>query len=169
MKRSVHRGTNAFWAKIGCRAILTLFWSPEVEVILFFGDFWSFQNLYSKISDFDLLIVSFAWNHMEAIDIDNIGFLEPFLPLWEHFWNWVSATQLGPRSDTSSYAEKLQFLGRGTNFWWPLFIKNNHRIILLVLYSCITIFILFNVFLGESNSFWDHNIPNAGNVQRLLC
>ena len=22
-----------------------------------------------------------------AIDIDNIGCLEPFLPIWEHFWN----------------------------------------------------------------------------------
>ena len=37
-----------------------------------------------------------------AIDIDNIGCLEPFLPLWEHFWNRVSvelncASDLTPR------------------------------------------------------------------------
>ena len=27
---------------------------------------------------------------LSAIDIDNIGCLEPFLPPWEHFWNRVS-------------------------------------------------------------------------------
>ena len=37
-----------------------------------------------------------------AIDIDKIGCLEPFLPLWEHFWNRVSvelnyASDLTPR------------------------------------------------------------------------
>ena len=39
---------------------------------------------------------------LKAIDIDNIGCLEPFLPLWEHFWNRVSmelncASDLTPR------------------------------------------------------------------------
>ena len=29
-KPGIHRGTNAFWAKIGCGAVLTLFWSPNV-------------------------------------------------------------------------------------------------------------------------------------------
>ena len=28
---------------------------------------------------------------LKAVGIDNIGCLEPFLPLWEHFWNRVSA------------------------------------------------------------------------------
>ena len=35
---------------------------------------------------------------LKAIDIDNIGCLEPFLPLWEHFWNRVSV-QLNCASD----------------------------------------------------------------------
>ena len=35
---------------------------------------------------------------LQAIDIDNIGCLEPFLPLWEHFWNRVSV-QLNCASD----------------------------------------------------------------------
>ena len=28
---AIHRGTKAFWAKVGsCGAVLTVFWSPEV-------------------------------------------------------------------------------------------------------------------------------------------
>ena len=30
-KPGIHRGAIAFWAKIGCKAVLTLFWSPEVR------------------------------------------------------------------------------------------------------------------------------------------
>ena len=30
-KPHIQRGTNAFSAKIGCGAVLTLFWSPKVE------------------------------------------------------------------------------------------------------------------------------------------
>ena len=29
-KAGIHRGTNTFWAKIGCGAVLTLFWSLKV-------------------------------------------------------------------------------------------------------------------------------------------
>ena len=27
-KPGIHRRKNAFWSKIGCRAVLTVFWSP---------------------------------------------------------------------------------------------------------------------------------------------
>ena len=38
---------------------------------------------------------------LKAIDIDNIGCLEPFLPLWERFWNRVSV-QLNCASDLTA-------------------------------------------------------------------
>ena len=41
-------------------------------------------NLHTKISDFDFLGVSFDFLHeitLSATDIDDIGFLEPFLQL----------------------------------------------------------------------------------------
>ena len=43
-----------------------------------------------------LTIFNLIWNKCRALGalffavIDNIGCLEPFLPLWEHFWNRVS-------------------------------------------------------------------------------
>ena len=63
--------------------------------VAIFGYFWGRgPNLYSKSSDFGFLSLSFDFFLHEitlsAIDIDNIGCLEPFLPPWEHFWNRVS-------------------------------------------------------------------------------
>ena len=56
-----------------------------------FGDFWGREpNLCNKIRDFYFLSVSLDFLHeitLWAIDIDNNGCLEPFLPIWEHFWN----------------------------------------------------------------------------------
>ena len=51
-----------------------------------FGDFWGREpRLYSKISDFDLLsvLVDFFLHEitLQAIDKENIGCLETFLPL----------------------------------------------------------------------------------------
>ena len=55
-----------------------------------FGDFSGREpNLHSEISDFDFLSVSFDFLYeitLSAINIDNIGCLEPFLPLY-HFEN----------------------------------------------------------------------------------
>ena len=42
---------------------------------------------------------------LKAIDIDNIGCLEPFLPLWEHFWNRVPV-QLNCTSDLAPHFGK---------------------------------------------------------------
>ena len=76
----------------------------------FFGRFLVISGLGSQIYIVKSAILSFwvflsTFLHeitLKAIDIDNIGCLEPFLPLWEHFWNRVSvelncALDLTPR------------------------------------------------------------------------
>ena len=76
----------------------------------FFGRFLFISGLGSQIYIVKSAILSFwvflsTFLHeitLKAIDIDNIGCLEPFLPLWEHFWNRVSvelncASDLTPR------------------------------------------------------------------------
>ena len=76
----------------------------------FFGRFLVISGLGSQIYIVKSAILSFwvflsTFLHeitLKAIDIDNIGCLEPFLPLWEHFWNRVSvelncASDLTPR------------------------------------------------------------------------
>ena len=56
-----------------------------VVLLAIFGDFCGREpNLYSEISNFDILGVSFNFLYeitLSAIDIDNVGCLEPFLPL----------------------------------------------------------------------------------------
>ena len=79
-------------------------------MIRFFWRFLVISGLGSRIYIVKSAILSFwvflsTFLHeitLKAIDIDNIGCLEPFLPLWEHFWNWVSvelncALDLTPR------------------------------------------------------------------------
>ena len=64
----------------------------------FFWRFLVISGLWSRIYIVKSEILSFwvflsTFLHeitLKAIDIDNIGCLEPFLPLWEHFWNRVS-------------------------------------------------------------------------------
>ena len=62
------------YMKGGYSKFLTLFWPPEVGLM---------ANLHSKISDFDFLVFILIFLHeitLLAIDIDNIGCLELFLP-----------------------------------------------------------------------------------------
>ena len=47
--------------------------------------------LYSKIGDFQIgvfWVISMHYITLFVIDIDNIGCLEPFLPLYGHFEIW---------------------------------------------------------------------------------
>ena len=89
----------------------------------FFGRFLVISGLGSQIYIVKSAILSFwvflsTFLHeitLKAIDIDNIGCLEPFLPLWEHFWNRVSvelncASDLTPRRSHSDI--------------WYVFLKN---------------------------------------------
>ena len=60
------------YMKGGYNKFLTLFWLPEVELM---------ANLHSKISDFDFLVFLLIFLYeitLSAIDMDNIGCLEPF-------------------------------------------------------------------------------------------
>ena len=58
-----------------------------------------------------------------VIDTDNIGCLEPFLPLWEHFWNSVSV-QLNCASDLTPRHNKTRCLWH-TNGVFLIIIPNH--------------------------------------------
>ena len=81
-------------------------WVNRDWVICFFWRFLVISELGSRIYIVKSAILIFwvflpIFLHeitLQAIDIDNIGCLEPFLPLWEHFWNRVSV-QLNCASD----------------------------------------------------------------------
>ena len=58
---------------------------------------------------------------LKAIDIDNIGCLEPFLPLWKHFWIRVSvqlncASDLTPRLTRTNKSILILYTENFTNF-----------------------------------------------------
>ena len=64
-------------------------WVNRDWMIRFFGDFWSFLSRIYIVKSAILIILVFLLIFLHeislwAIDIDNIGCLEPFLPLWEH-------------------------------------------------------------------------------------
>ena len=106
-------------------------------MIRFLGYFWSFLSSGAKSTyenqQFWFLSVTldfFAWNH---IDIDNIGCLEPFLPLWEHFWNRVSlqlkcTPDMTPRHSLTAWVWILYLSQWGTGFYpreWILLWETN--------------------------------------------
>ena len=75
------------------KIILLTQWTRFVHTI------WHYVIVKSAFLIFRVFLLIFLHEiTLKAIDIDNIGCLEPFLQLWEHFWNRVSV-QLNCASD----------------------------------------------------------------------
>ena len=101
-------------------------WVNRDLVICFFGDFWSFLSSGAEFTLWVFLLIFLHEFTLLAIDIDNIGWLEPFLPLWEHFWNRVSvqlncASDLTPRLNQNSLMLLFNGDRRIVHCCWMLF------------------------------------------------
>ena len=124
----------------------------------FFGNFWSFLRSGVKTATLIFLVFLSIFLHgikLLAIDFDKIGRLEPFLPLWQHFWNLVSAqlyctsdltprhmnilayilspqwfsnkTRVITRLHWSEVSSVVQLWPWSFNLWWKEFLKRDQR------------------------------------------